>query len=80
MVIEQLLKRTGRRVDAGWAAKIRDQLLARPGAGNRSRVGYLKRVLSTDPRPDRFIPAPDGSTPWCTRCGKHDHQQSECPY
>lgn len=54
IVISELEKRTGRTIDAEWAAKTRDFILARPGV--RNRKGYLRQVLAADPDPARFLP------------------------
>ncbi|HEX4661881.1 MAG TPA: hypothetical protein VH307_31180 [Streptosporangiaceae bacterium] len=54
LVIAELRKRTGKLVTPEWAAKTRDLILSRPGVNNRT--AYLRRVLTTDPDPARFLP------------------------
>lgn len=54
MVVTELEKRTGRTVTREFAAKTRDLILARPGI--QHRAAYLRRVLTTDPDPGRFLP------------------------
>lgn len=52
-----LAVRTGVHVSDEWAAKTRQLLLVRPGAAERP-AEYIRRTLTTDPNPQRWLPTP----------------------
>jgi hypothetical protein len=56
LVIKQLYERTGVTVTHEWAETTRDLLLARPGIKNPR--AYIIRTITTDPRPERWLPTP----------------------
>lgn len=56
LILGLLKVRTGQVISAERAATIRQLLLARPGADSESPAAYIRRVLTTDPTPQRWLP------------------------
>lgn len=64
LIVSLLKVRTGQAVSDDQAAAIRQLLLARPGAEGEPPAAYIRRVLNTDPKPQRWLPnaqPPDNS-------------------
>jgi hypothetical protein len=57
LVIKQLHLRTGVTVGYEWAQQTTELLLARPGIKNPR--AYIIRTITTDPRPERWLPTPE---------------------
>jgi hypothetical protein len=78
IVSEGLEKRTGIKISPEWGRTVAREILARPGI--RSPAAYLKRVITTDPDPARWLPAPEltGAGYLCRRCGSDKHVADNC--
>ena len=75
LVITELAKHTGRTISREHAAKVRDQIVNRPGV--RNRMTYLTGTLRRTPA--RFLPSQEDE-PYCERCGAAGHPKSDCPF
>ncbi len=75
LVITELARHTGRTVSREHAAKVRDQVVNRPGV--RNRMTYLKSTLRRTP--ERFLPS-QADEPYCERCGQAGHQKPDCKF
>lgn len=54
VVVDELEKRTKKVVSAEWAAKIRAQILDRPGI--RNPAAFLRKVIRSEKEPERWLP------------------------
>lgn len=61
IVVDELEKRTGVIVPAEWAAKIRAEILAKPGIRNPG--AFIRKVIRTEENPKRWLPTPE-LPPW----------------
>lgn len=61
LVITELEARTGTVVPADWAAKIRAELLGRPGI--RDPAAWIRKCIRDEPHPHRWLPSTQ-PPPW----------------
>lgn len=63
LIVSLLKVRTGEAVSGEWADGVRQQLLGRPGADGQAPAAYIRRALSTDPNPQRWLPPRESQIP-----------------